>query len=216
VSGCGGDSEENGTAAKPRRQPVPKSLTSAESGAEDTVDFARQRNRDKVIQTARELRRTAEGPAGSALRSAGVPKDRIDYFLALTRLLDSLAPQSGFLRISLAANQVSGLMPDFYARFSDPVPPEVLRLDHLDREAQLRSLARDRGSVRRAVNELSSTWTELRRRVIDAGGRKTSAEFSRHVGAMRRLAGGSDQRKLQKEAVHGLALVDQLEQVFTK
>ena len=107
-------------------------------------------------------------------------------------------------------------MPGFYARYEDPVPPDVLKLDYLDREAQLRSLAGDRTSVRTAVDELSTTWTKLRPEVIDAGGDGVAGRYTRHVASMRRLAGGTDERALQKEAVTGLELVDELENQFRK
>jgi len=63
---------------------------------------------------------------------------------------------------------------------------------------------------------LSSTWAKLRAQVIDAGGEKVAASFTRHVRAMQRLARSSDRAALQKEAVAGLELVDQLEDAFRK
>ena len=95
--------------------------------------------------------------------------------------------------------------------YAGPVPPEVLKLDYLDREVQLRSLAGDQASVLAAVNTLSSTWTSLRPRVIEVGGRRVATRYTRHAGATRLVARGSDHRALQREAVNGLALVDELE-----
>jgi hypothetical protein len=212
ASGCG-DSEESKTSEEATEQPVPQSLGEVESGAEDIVDFARAAERSKVVATARELQRVAEGEASSALRKAGTPQARIASLQDRAKRLYELAPRAGFLRVSLAANQVSALMPALYARYSDPVPPQVLKLDYLDREAQLRSLARDRPAVLTAVSGLTSTWEKLRPEVIEAGGDQAAAAFARHVGAMRRLAARSDQA-LRREAVRGLELVDVLEGVF--
>jgi hypothetical protein len=215
--GCGdsnGDGSETSTQAK--KQAVPASLGTVESGAEDTIDFARGRDRAAVVRTSRELREAAKGAAAADLRAAEVPQDRITALQDRARLVAALAPRADLLRVSLAANQVSALMPEFYARYADPVPPEVLKLDYLDREAQLRSLAGDQPSVRAAVLELSSTWAKLRTQVIDAGGENVAASFTRHVRAMQRLVRSSDPAALQKEAVAGLELVDQLEDAFRK
>jgi hypothetical protein len=65
------------------------------------------------------------------------------------------------------------------------------------------------------VNELFSTWTGLRPRVINAGGRRVAVRYARHVASMRRLAHGPP-AALQREAGAGLALVDELEHQFRK
>lgn len=213
--GCGGSSESK-TTAQTTVQPVPRSLSKAESSAEDAIDYALAGKRARVVTKARELRRVAEGAAGAALRGAAVPEDRVASFRDRARHLEDLAPRAELLRVSIAANQVSALMPEFYARYADPVPPEVLKLDYLDREAKLRSLAGDRAAVKGAVRQLSTTWAKLRQRVIKAGGGKVAASYTRHVNAIRRLAASSEESALQKEASTGLDLVDELEGVFRK
>ena len=215
ASGCGG-SDDGKTSTKATDQPVPSSLGEVESSAEDIVDFARSEERSKVVAAGRELRQMAEGEAAAALREAGVAEARITSLRNRAKRVDELARDGAFLDISLAANQVSALMPELYSQYSDPVPPDVLKLDYLDREAQLRSLAGERGEVIEAVAGLLSTWATLRPHVIDAGGDSAAADFSRHVAAMRRLVRTSDQRGVQREAVRGLELVDVLEGVFRR
>jgi hypothetical protein len=202
------------TSAVPKRR-VPRSLGTVESGAEDAIDFAHAGDRDKVVRATRKLRRAADGQAAADLRKAGTPDREIVELQSRARLVAAVAPRAGLLRVMLGANQVSALMPGLYARYRDPVPPDVLKLDYLDREAQLRSEAGDRPDVRAAVRSLSATWDGLRADVIAAHGRKVARSFSRHVAAMRRLsrAGGP---ALQHEAVTGLELVDELEGVFRR
>jgi hypothetical protein len=224
-TGCGG-ADAGGTATqaterpapkqRATKQPVPASLGDVESSAEDIVDFARQEERAKVVAAARELRRAAEGSAAAALTKGGAAPSRIAELQQRARLVETLAPRAALLRVALAANQVSGLMPELYARYSDRVPPAVLKLDYLDREAQLRSLAGDRAAVTAAASALSSTWRGLRPAVLDAGGDAVATRYARHVSAMGRLARDSGERALQREAVHGLALVDELEQAFRR
>ncbi|HEY3206409.1 MAG TPA: hypothetical protein VGJ58_05615, partial [Gaiellaceae bacterium] len=59
------------------------------------------------------------------------------------------------------------------------------------------------------------TWNGVRAKVVAAGGKSEAAAYSRHVAAMRRLAPGAA-KKVRAEAVHGLELVDQMEQVFAR
>jgi hypothetical protein len=102
-------------------------------------------------------------------------------------------------------------MPEFYGRFADEVPPEVLKLDYLDREAELRSLAGDEAGVGGATAGLSATWAGLRPRVSKLD-RRLSARFTQHVAAMTRLSPSSP--ALRREAATGLGLVDRLEGAF--
>jgi hypothetical protein len=104
-------------------------------------------------------------------------------------------------------------MAELYARFQDPVPPEILTLDYLDREAELRSLAGQPNAVASAVKQLGPTWAKVRPKVVAAGGAKEAAAYQRHVTAMRRLDPAAA-TKVRAEAERGLALVDELESVF--
>lgn len=217
-SGAGNDATTRAEPAEGGKSPagagaVPASLGTLESGAEDTVDLAHARRRAAVGRTAREVLRAARGRAASDLRAAGVPQEQVAALQERARLLDSIAARASFARVSLAANAISALMPALYARYEDPVPPDVLKLDYLDREAQLRAEAGDSESVPSVVRSLSATWTTLRPDVVSAGGEPVAARYDHHVQVMRRLARPAG-RALQREAGTGLELVDELEGQF--
>jgi hypothetical protein len=195
------------------RAPVPASLKAAESSAEDIVDFALSGDRRSAVSAAASLQAAAGGPVGAALTRAGVPSAKVAQLWRRASRVVRLARGESFLAIALAANAVSQLMADLYARFQDRVPAAILTLDYLDREAQLRSLARQPDNVTLAVKELEPTWTRVRPRVVAAGGARAAAAFGRHVAAMKRIRPGAGKR-MQAEAVRGLELVDRLEQVF--
>jgi len=221
LAGCGGSSDDrsantsSATEHRPaeRKPRVPASLGRVESGAEDTIDLAHAGYRARVISASRALAKTAGTRAAADLRKVRVPDAAIAALAGRARLLRSIAPRGEFARVSLAANAISALMPGFYARYRDSVPPAVLLLDYLDREAELRSLAGDPAAVPGVVGRLSVTWAALRPRVIDVGGRRVAARFTRHVAAMRRLRRGPA-GALQREAAAGLELVDTLERQF--
>ena len=196
------------------RAPVPAVLTDVESNAEDIVDDALAGNRGAVVATANTLRRTAYGPAASALRSAGVPQTVVRDLGQRANRVARVAGSGSMISVALAANDVSGLMPSLYAHFSDPVPPTILRLDYLDREAELRSLAHQTSRAAAAVGRLGPAWAGVRARVVAAGGKTDAASFDRHVAAMQGLARRTG-RAFEAEAARGLELVDQLERVFT-
>jgi hypothetical protein len=195
--------------------PVPASLKTVESSAEDLVDFALARNRSEVSATAASLKAAATGPAAAVLGRSGVPPAEVSQLKARASRVAQLARRGSFIDVALAANAVSELMARLYGRFHDRVPARVLALDYLDREAQLRSLARQAGKVALAVKQLGPTWARLRPKVIVAGGAKQAVAYDKHVAAMKRLVPAAG-KKVQAEAVHGLDLVDQLESVFTR
>ena len=194
---------------------MPSSLTALESSAEDLVDVALAGNRQGVVAGAAELSTLANGPAAVSLSRAGVPHVLIGRLKQRAGAVRRIAATGAFVRVALAANAVSGLMAQLYGHFRDRVPPSVLTLDYLDREAQLRSLAGERKGVTNAVKRLEPTWAPLRRKVIASGGAKEAAAFDKHVAAMKRLVPGP-LSGVRAEALHGLALVDQLEGVFTR
>jgi hypothetical protein len=199
-------------AASAARQPVPASLTAAESNAEDIVDAALAHDRNGVMSIAAELKTSAHGQA-AMLRNEGVPAALVSELGHRADRLATLARGAPYLRIMLAANAVSQLMPALYARFADPVPPTIQALDYLDREAQFRSLAGEPGRVAAAVKELGWTWAHVRPKVVAGGGRSEAAAYARHVSAMKRLDPGAG-AAVQSEARRGLELVDRLERVF--
>jgi hypothetical protein len=194
---------------------VPSSLQAVESSAEDLVDFALAGDRRETVATAAELATRARGPAAASLARAGVAPAKIARLKRTASRVSQLAARGPLVRVALAANAVSGLMPELYAHFHDRVPPSVLTLDYLDREAQLRSLVLERARVDVAVKRLASTWAPLRPKVVAAGGSAPAAAYDKHVSAMKRLVRGS-LTAVGKEAVHGLVLVDALEQAFTR
>jgi hypothetical protein len=193
---------------------VPAPLTRAETAAEDVIGFLESGHPAKSKAEARILRDLAHGKAADALRRAGVSQAGIQ---ALQQRADRVARLSlggaSALRVSLAANSVSQLMPGFYARFHDRVPVTVLRLDYLDREIQLRSRAGQARKVEQVVRQLAATWRELRPQLVAAGGTQVATSYDRHVTALQR---GGTAAAVQKQAVHGLDIVDQMETVFLK
>jgi hypothetical protein len=204
-----------GFAAPVQAAPVPSALKDVESSAEDLVDFALSGDRRGMAATAAQLAALAGGPGASSLTRAGVSSAKIVELKLAANRVTRLAAHGSFVRVALAANAVSGLMPGLYAHFHDRVPPSVLALDYLDREAQLRSLVHERKQVGVAVKRLASTWVRLRRAVVAAGGAAPAAAYDKHVAAMKRRVHGA-LNNVRVEAVRGLALVDQLEQVFVR
>ncbi len=197
------------------RSPVPASLKAVESSAEDIVDFALGKDRASLREAAAELRSAARGPAVTDLRSARIPTGDVALLARRADRVAVLAVSGPMIRVALAANAVSALMPGLYAHFADRVPPSVLTLDYLDREAQLRSLAGEQDAVVSSVRTLTTTWPAVRRRVLAVGGLKEAQSFDAHVAAMKRLVRSSDRAALQREAVSGLNLVDTLESLFS-
>jgi hypothetical protein len=197
------------------KQPVPSSLSDTESAAEDTIDFALGNNRASAVASATTLRRLARGTAAAALANAGVPAATVRLLRTRADRVERLSHAAPPLTVALAANAVSELMPGFYAHFQDRVPPGILTLDYLDREAEFRSMARQPDQVSASVAALARTWEALRAKVVRAGGAGAAAAYGSHVATMKRLVSAKPS-KLQAEAARGLELVDRMEDVFRR
>jgi hypothetical protein len=186
-----------GSPAISARVPVPASLKATESAAEDIVDYALSGNRQEAVGAAGTLRAAASETEDALIR-VGVPSAAVRRLLQRAADITRIARRGSFVQIALAANAVSQLMPELYARFRDPVPPGILTLDYLDREAQLRSLARQPQKVAAAVRQLGRTWPGIRPKVVAAGGKREAAAYQAHVTAMKRIAPGAARRPARR------------------
>jgi hypothetical protein len=229
AGGCGGSDEQgaastttaarttapNAAPAAARRGPIPRALRAAESDAEDTIDLALAGRRARVVAKARALKAVADGPARSVLGAAGVTDAEIAEFRARADEVAALAPRAPLLRVAIASNRAFGLIPNFFAHYDSPIPPQVTALDHLDFEAKLQARAGDAAALRSAVNGLGRMWARLRPGVVAAGGRRVAARFDAHVARMGRLAADGGPAAA-REAQHGLDLVDEIEAVYRR
>jgi hypothetical protein len=196
------------------KPPAPAILTQTESRAEDLVDLALAGDRSGVTGQATRLVRETNSSSTAALIGLGVPRGTVAQLRQRASQVYHLARSGSFVEILLAANAVSQLMPTLYRHFDHRVPTPILALDYFDREVEFRSLARQPVKVEGAVKGIEQAWARVRPRVIAAGGVSEAAAYETHVATMKRLEPGGGQR-LRAEAVHGLELVDALEQVFT-
>ncbi len=227
LAACGDSSSKQATAASPqsaaasttKHSTVPTSLKRAETAAEDVITYLEHGKTPKsppASQLSRAeattLRRLAHGQAAAELKRAGVTQGQIREFRQRADRVDQLSRGgSSKLQVSLAANHVSQLMPGFYARYQDPVPPAVLRLDYLDRQIELRSMAGQTGQVRRLVTAEGSTWAKLRPQLVAAGGNDVARQYDAHLQALKQ---DKSPTAVQKQALSGLDIVDLMETAF--
>lgn len=236
LGGCGGGTAATTTAKAPstptratatanapltqgvaaHRGPIPPALRTAESAAEDTIDLALAGRRRRVIAKAHALRAVADGPAGPALRAAGVSEAQIAEFRGRAHEVARLAPAADLVRVALASNRAFGMIAGFFARYDSPIPPEVSALDHLDFEAKLQATAGHRAALRAAAADLERTWAGLRPGVVDAGGARVARRFDAHVARLLGLAAAGGGRPAAAEAQRGLDLVDEIEAVYRR
>ena len=191
---------------------VPASVKRAETAAEDVIGNLEKGLPAKAKAEARLLQSLAHGRAAADLRSTGVPTLKIGILQQradrVARLSAAGAPA---LDVSLAANQVSRMMPALYAHYTDPVPSTVLKLDYLERELQLQSQAAQPAREQAAMTSLTGTWAKVRPALVQAGGAQVATAYDAHVRALTSAAGPA---ALQQEAVKGLGVVDQMEAIF--
>jgi hypothetical protein len=210
--GCGDDA--GGSEA---RRSVPDSLSKAQSAAEDSVDLILAGKRDKTIKSARTLDDLAQGKLADDLEGIA-SKEELGELQARADELAKIVLEGEPLTVAMAANHAVELIAGFFGRFETEAPGVVWLLDYFDSEARLRALAHQIDPLRAAVDQLSKTWAELSPG-LPTGDRAAAARtrFDAHVAAMTSLVGaGTDFDGLAAQAAHGLDLVDELEDLYTR
>jgi hypothetical protein len=197
------------------RRSVPRSLSRAESAAEDTIDLILAGQRDKAVRSAGNLDKLVQGELADDLEGVAT-KEELGQLQARANELSNVVATGEPVAVALAANHAFELVAQLFGKFRSDVPAAVLTLDYLDFEAKLRALAREIDPVRAGVTRLAATWSELSQ-TLPLGDKAAAARaaFDAHVAAMTGLAtAGTDFDALAKEAQHGLDLVDRLENVY--
>ena len=197
------------------RKSIPRSLSRAESAAEDSIDLILAGKRDKAVRSATNLDQLAQGELAKDLEGVA-SKEELGELQARAAELARIAPSGEPIAVALAANHAFELIAQLFGKFQSDVPGSVLVLDYLDFEAKLRGLAHDIDPFRATVTRLSATWGDLAKTF--PSGDKAGAvrgRFDAHVAAMTSLAAaGTDFDGMVTEAQHGLDLVDEIEEVY--
>jgi hypothetical protein len=197
------------------RQGIPRSLSRAESAAEDSIDLILAGKRDKAVRSAGDLDHLAQGDLVKDLEGVA-SKEELGELQGRAAELARIAPSGEPVAVALAANHAFELIAQLFGKFQSAVPGPVMVLDYLDFEAKLRALAHDVDPLKATVTRLSTTWGELAKTF--PSGDKAGAvrgRFDAHVAAMTALAAaGTDFNGMAAEAQHGLDLVDEIEEVY--
>jgi hypothetical protein len=197
------------------RGSIPRSLSRAESAAEDSIDLILAGKRDKAVRSAGTLDDLAQGDLAEDLEGVA-SKEELGELRARAAELARIAPAGEPLAVALAANHAFELIAGFFGKFPSDVPGAVLTLDYLDFEAKLQALAHNVEAERATVTRLSATWREVAKNFpTGEGAAAVRSRFDAHVAALGALAAaGTDFDGMAREAQHGLDLVDEIEGVY--
>src|SRR3954453_15852162 len=106
LAGCGGSDESTATAPRTQtaaaaaaapRGPVPPAVSTVESAAEDTIDFALAGRRAKGVGPGRRPQPAPARAPGAALRRAGVSSAQVADFRRRATEVARLAPHAALL-----------------------------------------------------------------------------------------------------------------------
>jgi hypothetical protein len=209
VVGCGDDSKDD---SLPRKKgPVPQSLLTVESASRDVMELALAGKRREVVRRSRELAAVARGPARTALAKIG-QSDTGDLVWRTARI-ERFASSAPLLKVALATNRAFQLMAFYLDQYKTGALPDVTWLRYIEYQARLQAKARDGKRLHVAVVALRRNWQIERPDVADV---RTVRRFDAHVKSMTRLADNADPAQTQREAQHGLDLIDELEEVLQR
>jgi hypothetical protein len=215
-TGCGDDSSSSSsssaqktTTEAAKRVPVPASMRTVESASEDIIDLALAGKRAQVVQKAKRLDAAARGPAGADFAKVDAQNAATALRERSARVL-KLAPSAPLLDVAIASNQAFQVVAGF-PQYATDIPSTVGLLDYLEFQAKLMSKAHKLVELERAVISVRRNWRTLRGDVPDEAAVR---HFDAHVAALARLGANTNPQQTQREAQHGLDLVDELEQSF--
>ena len=212
AAACGGGGGEEGGEG---RRSVPKSLTRAESAAEDSIDLILAGKRDQAVKSAGTLDKLAQRDLPDDLEGVA-SKEELGELQARAAELAKIAPTGEPVTVALAANHAFEIVAGLFGKYPSDVPGSVLVLDYLEFEAKLRALAHEPDQVRAAVARVTATWDEVKKSFPSGDKANTArSRFDSHVAALTTVAtAGTDFDAMAREAQHGLDLVDELEEVY--
>jgi hypothetical protein len=207
LSGCSSSSSSPSTTPGD----IPAPLADIEGIAEDAYDKALigdfatvQANADEIASSWADFRSQAEtdGAGADVLQAMD---DAVAAF--------SAAPDD-VVGAGRAANGVSALMDELFGLYDPRTPTEIIALDYSGREVVLDATEPNLSSATEDVDELETTWNQVKAKVVDAGGQDTADKYDAHIDAMRQAAAADDPSTVIDEANVGLELVDDMEKLF--
>lgn len=155
---------------------VPESVRRVKAAAENVLSRLEEGGTWDAHAEAHRLHELVRDIAAADLRAAGVPRAQLAAFETRASSVADLAARGVGEATAQVANQLLRVIAELYASLGDPVCGELLMLEHLEREIELRSRAGHAKAVDRAVEELRAAWRPMRERIIAVGAGDLAAE----------------------------------------
>lgn len=192
---------------------VPASLQNIEAQAEAIIDDVPGGDWAKVsgdvttladAWTAYQAQATADG-APQVLQDA--------FAAALTSLQQASADQNATETMQ-AANDVSAAVMDLFSVYHPAVPPDLGRLDVLERAVVIDVADQDFAAAADSIAKIEAIWARLKPSVLAHNGTDVAQQFDASLAAQHAALQAKDGATLTTDATDALEFVDALEQVY--
>lgn len=202
--------------AKPVSNPagvVPNSLQTIEAAAEDIIDFAPSGRWDQIggdvtdIANAWKSYQPQAGKDGASQEIQDAMKSAIEKLQTASVAKDAAVTMQG-------SNDVSAAVVELFALYNPKVPPDIGRLDVLERQVILDIAAKDYSAAGTSLAKTKSVWEEVKPSVLEHDGKDVAAQFEASLATQESALSNRVDGALTNEAKNGLEIVDELEQLY--
>jgi len=208
--------EDPGSAADASSHAIPAALSAIEGAAEDGYDKGLAGDFAAAKAAAATVGDQWAAYRPQAIRDGAQAAWLTGMDGAVAGFRTAAAAGTDKVTVARAANAISAWMDKFFGLYSNPVPVEVIRLDYLGREVVLDAMSADFVAAARQDSEIEATWTQVRPKVVAAGGTQQAKDTDAALVELATAIQAKDGPATIAKANAVLDLVDSLEGVFAK
>jgi hypothetical protein len=192
---------------------VPNDLMTVEAQAEDIIDFVPGGNWSKVNADISTIDKAWSAYQPQAAKDGATQAMQDGFSQALSRLKSASTSQDALGTLQ-AANDLGATVVDMFALYQSAVPPEIGRLDVLERQIILDVEKQDSDAANATLAKINTVWESVKPSVLSHDGKDEAAQFDQSLATQAEALGAQDSAALTDEARNGLEIVDALEQVY--
>ena len=201
----------NRTDAKP--QTVPDPLSTIEAQAEDMMDVVPRDRWERVTADLADITQAWQAYQKQATIDHVPQPFQAAFTAALDRLHKAVTDQEAAGTLQ-AANDLSAAVFDLFTVYRPATPADLGRLDVLERQIVLDTVAKDFPAAANSLAITRSIWARLKPDILAQRGSAAATRFENSLAMQQTALGTRDASALTAEASDALELVDKLEQLY--
>ena len=197
----------------PASDGVPKPLHRIESSAEDIIDLAPAGSWSQVGKKITTITTAWDAYQPQAATAGASQTHQQALSSALDRLRTAAAAKDAAITRQ-AANDLGAAVLDLFALYNPTTPPDIGRLDVLERQIVLDVAANNFNAAAASFAKTKATWENVKPSILSHNGKSVVEKFESSLAIQDSSLQAQDIAALTAEVNVGLELVDELEKLY--